>query len=145
MSNPLETTTITADNIEAGMNWIIPERPGTFIKILNVKAEKSMDWLVHVTTELGVISLNKDDLVTVEAPVMDEKPMRVTFTIKESATAELSVVMDAVKFKKKTGIPFHSATAEQLWSYSESEVPGLGGSLNWKSTRRSIEVSRKDG
>lgn len=69
MSKTIQTTTVTASELETGMNMVIPERPDTFVSIIGeVYPSNVLPGTVAIETEIGTIYLEDSYEVLIEDP-----------------------------------------------------------------------------
>lgn len=69
MSMTIKTTTVTASELEPGMNLVIPERPDAFVSIIGeVYPSNVFPGTIAIETEIGTIYLEDSYEVLVEDP-----------------------------------------------------------------------------
>ena len=80
----LKTRTVTAADLEPGMNIVIPERPEMFVSIVeNVYPSLVMPGFIAAETEIGTVYLDEDQEIlvgeeddTVDGVVIDSESVR---------------------------------------------------------------------
>lgn len=120
MSMTIKTTTVTASELETGMNMVIPERPDTFLSIIGeVYPSNLLPGTVAIETEVGTVYLEGSYEVLVQDP--DWSPDKKSVLYAEGITVDA----ESIRAEIEEAAYIYDAdedTVEKIRSLNDAEI-----------------------
>lgn len=120
MSKTIQTTTVTASELETGMNLVIPERPDTFVSIIGeVYPSNVFPGTIAIETEVGTLYIENSLKVLVEDP--DWSPDKKSVLYAEGITVDA----ESIRAEIEEAAHIYDAdekTVEKIRSLNDPEI-----------------------